>query len=112
VHEQSLDMNGQMADTLPMSSPASLSLRPAGPRDEDVVRDLAALDSARPLTGPTLLAYSGDRAVAAVSLSDGRVVADPFTPSADAVALLRLRARQGDHRDRRPRRRVLRFVTA
>ena len=34
------------------------------------------------------------RTVAALSLRDGRVVADPFTPTAELVELMRLRARQ------------------
>jgi hypothetical protein len=34
------------------------------------------------------------RTVAALSLSDGRVVADPFTPTAELIELMRLRARQ------------------
>jgi hypothetical protein len=43
------------------------------------------------------------RPVAAVSLSDGAVIADPFVATADVVALLQLRARQlGGQRRRRP----------
>jgi hypothetical protein len=42
--------------------------------------------------------------VAALSLADGRVVADPFRLTENAIALLRVRA---DHlAGRRPRRRV------
>jgi hypothetical protein len=104
-------MNGRSADTSSMSSTAPLALRPAGPGDEDALRELAGLDSARPLTGPALVADAGGRLVAAVSLADGRAVADPFLPSADAVALLRLRARQDARREPR-RRRALRLATA
>ena len=91
----SLDLNGGEADTVPMtSSPAALSLRHATPADSAAVAYLAALDDAERLTGSVLVAFDGDRPVAAVSLDDGRAVADPFTRTADVVDLLRLRARQ------------------
>jgi hypothetical protein len=76
-----------------MSSPASLSLRTAA-ADTDELRRLAALDSAAPLEGEALVAYTGGRAVAALSTADGRVVADPFAPTAGVVELLRVRAGQ------------------
>jgi hypothetical protein len=69
-------------------------IRPARPDDAVVLRRLAHLDSARPPRGPALLAEAGGRAVAALDLSDGRMVADPFTPTLDLRALLELRARQ------------------
>ncbi len=91
----SLDLNGAEADTVPMtSSPASLSLRHATSADSVAVAYLAALDDAERLTGSVLVAFDGERPVAAVSLDDGRAVADPFTRTADVVDLLRLRARQ------------------
>jgi hypothetical protein len=62
--------------------------------DIDLLRRLADLDSASMLGGDILLALIDDQAVAALSLSDGRVVADPFVPTAEAVALLTLRAAQ------------------
>jgi len=77
-----------------MSSPASLSLRAAGPADRAALATLAALDSAAALREPVLLAAVDGRPVAALSLADGRGVADPFTRSAGALGLLRLRARQ------------------
>jgi hypothetical protein len=55
---------------------------------------LAALDSALPLRGPALVADRDGRLLAALSLDDGRAVADPFERTAEAVELLRLRARQ------------------
>ena len=66
--------------------------RGAASDDADVAR-LAALDSSRPLRGEVLLAVVDDAPWAALALDDGRVVADPFRPSAIAVELLRLRAR-------------------
>ena len=69
-------------------------IRPAVAADADVLRRLAALDSARPLAGGALLAEQQGSVVSAVSLSDGRAIADPFVATADTVALLRLRAAQ------------------
>jgi len=90
----SLDLNEFRADTVPMTSPASLYLLPAGPVDAGTLTRLAALDETEPLTGDVLLAVADGRAVAAMSVADGRVAADPFARTGEAVALLRLRARQ------------------
>jgi hypothetical protein len=81
----------------------SVSLRLAGVEDEQVIRDLAALDDARTPQGDVLLALIDRQAVAALSLRDGHVVANPFVHTEDAVALLRLRGRHVS--SRRPRRR-------
>lgn len=82
--------------------------------DSDVAR-LAALDSAPVPPGPLLLAEVDGRLVAALSLADGGVIADPFTPTLDVVAMLRLRAQQragGDSvRQRRWARAEAFFVT-
>jgi hypothetical protein len=53
---------------------------------------VSGLDSARALRGAALLACVDGAPRAALSLADGRVVADPFHPSDDLVALLRVRA--------------------
>jgi hypothetical protein len=73
---------------------AAVAIRRA--RDVDLPRlhDLAELDSARPIVGPALVADVNGRPWAALGLEDQRVVADPFLPTAAAVELLRLRARQ------------------
>ena len=71
---------------------ASITLRVASRDDREVLFRLAALDSARALRGKALLACVDDAPRAALSLADGRVVADPFHPSDDLVALLRVRA--------------------
>jgi hypothetical protein len=68
---------------------ATVTLRRAVPAEDHVARSLAALDSARPLRGEIYLALVGDRAVAALSTQDGRVVADPFVPTEDVVRRLR-----------------------
>jgi|SRR4030081_121461 hypothetical protein len=71
-----------------------LTLRVADGDDESVVDVLAELDSAAPLSGRKLLALADGWPVAALSLDDGRVVANPFHRTGEAVALLRLRASQ------------------
>ena len=53
---------------------------------------LAALDSARPIAAPALAAYAGGSAIAALSLRDGRTIADPFRLSGAPLNALRLRA--------------------
>ena len=75
-----------------MTSP-SLTIRQARPGDAAVLM-LAELDSVEPLGGPVLVAESEGSPVAAVSIQDGRVAADPFLRTADAVAVLRMRATQ------------------
>jgi hypothetical protein len=72
----------------------SVGLRKAVPGDAANLRMLAALDEAEELTGDVLLASIEGEPVAAMSLDDGRVVADPFVATAGPVVLLRLRARQ------------------
>jgi hypothetical protein len=77
-----------------MTDDFPLTIRLAEQRDEDTLRRLAGLDSARPLIGRVLLAESGDRPLAAVSLETGAVTADPFQYTERAVHLLRLRRYQ------------------
>ena len=66
-----------------------LTLRVARPDDAPAVRRLAQLDSSRPPSGPVLLAVVGSEPVAALGVATGSVVADPFRPTADVVAILR-----------------------
>jgi hypothetical protein len=82
------------ADPRPAPRWSALVLRLAVAADETQLRRLAHLDSARPLSGQALLAEQGGSIVAALSLDDGAAIADPFTASADAVAMLRVRAAQ------------------
>jgi hypothetical protein len=83
-----------------------VELRFAGADDADDARRIAALDDAAELEYPVLLAKLDGDPVAAMSLSDGRVVANPFLRTADVVALLRLRAEHlsGDGKPSRRRR--------
>jgi hypothetical protein len=77
--------------------------------EAQAVRRLAALDDAAELTGQVLLALVNDDAVAGLSLQDRRVVANPFVPTREVVALLRLRAEHvSGARAHRPLRRLLR----
>ena len=72
----------------------ALVIRPAYPDDHAPLARLAALDSRRPLptAGPVLVAERDGQILAALSPADGRAIADPFSPTADLVALLRLHA--------------------
>lgn len=71
-----------------------VTVRIAAAADGPQLHRLAELDSACAPAAPVLIGERGGRPVAALSLAGGAVVADPFTPTADVVALLRLRARQ------------------
>ncbi len=62
--------------------------------DTAVLRRLAALDDAAALRGDALVAEVDGQIHAAVSLSDGRAIADPFRHTAALVDLLKLRAQQ------------------
>ena len=73
------------------STPDAVVLRLAQDADKFAVRRLAELDSAMPLGGDVLVALSGGEVAAAISIHSGRVVADPFRPTADLVALLQAR---------------------
>jgi hypothetical protein len=80
-----------------------LTIRQSSPHDSQTLTGLAELDSSRPLHEPALVAEVGDEIWAAVSLSDQRVVADPFRPSGAVVPVLVERARQLRRDDRRER---------
>jgi hypothetical protein len=69
-------------------------MRRAGAADSARIRQLAQLDDKRVPAGPFLVADLSGEVVAAVSLSSGTVVADPFRLTSDAGAMLRLRATQ------------------
>jgi len=71
-----------------------VTVRVFAERDIDGIRRLAALD-ARPVpTGGVLVGELEGELVAALPLDGGQALADPFKPTTDIVALLRLRARQ------------------
>ena len=69
---------------------SQITLRPAYPQDQRALVRLAALDSAPGVpAAPLLVAEVDGQLSAALSLHDGSVIADPFRPTADIVALLR-----------------------
>jgi hypothetical protein len=88
----------------------NLVVRRGRSSDAAALTVLAQLDSARPLTGRTMVAEEDGRLVAAISLHDGRVVADPFVPTADVVAMLRLHTAGGRSGKARPRRGLPRLM--
>lgn len=71
------------------TSHPTLELRLASVDDGEAVHRIAALDDARALDGQVLLAIIDGEPVAALSLLDGRVVANPFVRTSEAVELLR-----------------------
>ena len=90
---------------------SSVLIRAARGSDAGVLEALARLDSQTPLAGDVLLAEEDGIVVAA--LAGDRVVADPFRPTADVVALLRIHAGRAERRHgARHRMRVPRLRTA
>jgi len=73
---------------------ASITLRFAGPEDDQHLAILAELDSARVPEPPVLLAEVQGRLLAAIGLQHGSIIADPFRPTLELVALLHKRAGQ------------------
>ena len=70
-----------------------ITIRHAYADDQQTLARLAALDSAAAAPPePLLLAEVDGELRAALSLSDGTVIADPFFPSADLLELLRVHA--------------------
>jgi hypothetical protein len=84
----------------PVAAEKSVTLRFGSPADGGSLARLAALDSSKPLAQPVLLAEVDGQLLAALALSDGTVVADPFHRTADLIDLLRARARQLDGNSR------------
>ena len=72
----------------------NITVRTATAADLSSLNRLAALDSASPPRGPTLVAEADSRMLAALPLGSGRPIADPFEPTVEIVALLQLRAEQ------------------
>jgi hypothetical protein len=92
---------------------STISLRHATTDDEQALRRLAALDSTRLGDGPFLVAETDADVVAALSLSDGTSIADPFRHTAELVELLRAHGAARASRERRRRmrpRRALRLA--
>jgi hypothetical protein len=89
-----------------------LTVRRLQERDIDAIGRLAELDSQELPSGALLVAELGDELVAALPLEGGRVLADPFRPTASIVEILRLRASQLTSETRSPLRARLGSLSA
>jgi hypothetical protein len=87
----------------------AVTLRLANAADGGALQRLAELESRRfPPPGPHLVGVRDGRVDAAISLSSGEVIADPFRRTAELCELLRFHARSSrvardDRRARRAR---------
>jgi hypothetical protein len=78
---------------VPTYAANSCVLRLANEADAPNLTRLAALDSRAPLTGSILIGELHGEPAAALLLTDDRVIADPFRPTAHLLATMRQRAR-------------------
>jgi hypothetical protein len=95
---------GRVADHFFMTPPTDsltdpLAIRLATDDDLPALESLALLDSQHLPRSPMMVALSGDRHVAAMSLVDGAWIADPYVVSEPAVRLLRRRVVDVNGRD-------------
>ena len=88
------------------STTPDITIRRASRRDEADLLRLASLDSARPLSGDVLVGEADGEIWAAIDLASGRVIADPFRPTSELVALLELRFARVRGERRHARRRL------
>jgi hypothetical protein len=79
----------------------AFTIRPARESDEPTLAWLAALDSQAPIRRPALIGDVDGMPLAAISLVDGRVVADPFRPATGIATHLRLHRSGWRARERR-----------
>ncbi len=82
--------------------PANHVIRHATPSDNRALLDIAALDSQRPLAEPVLIGEIDGRPAAAISLVDGRTIADPFVYTTTLTQVLPLRAHAIEAHRRKP----------
>jgi hypothetical protein len=75
----------------PAGETHEITIRPSTPEDTRALLRLAQLDGRRPPSGEFILAIVGGELWAALPLGGGDAIADPFRPTADVVALLRVR---------------------
>jgi hypothetical protein len=74
-----------------MRNTAPITIRRAHPEEPGVLR-IAALDSARVPAAPLLVAEVDGQVRAALSVDDGKTIADPFHATRDLLDLLRAHA--------------------
>ena len=70
-----------------------ITIRQATSADAFALRRLAALDDRAALRGEVLLAEQAGELHAALSVDDGRAIANPFAPTAELVDLLHMHRR-------------------
>jgi hypothetical protein len=80
----------------PAAADRTVTIRFGSIADQRQIACLAALDSSKPPTHPVLLAEVEGQLLAALAISNGAVIADPFHLTADLIGLLRARAAQLD----------------
>ena len=80
----------------------TVAVRMARPGDEAAIRRIAALDDRKAPNGRVLVAEVDGELIAALGVSDGRAVADPFRWTSDVMALLEMRASQSAGTDEAP----------
>jgi hypothetical protein len=91
-------------------SPANVYvIRRALDDDAPALRQIAELDSQFPIGGDALIGEIDGRPAAALSLAEGRIIADPFQFTGQLSAMLEMRARSLRAPERTPslRERVL-----
>jgi hypothetical protein len=71
-----------------------VTIRRSQARDRDALERLALLDSRRLAVGELLVAEVAGELRAALPLTGGAAIADPFRPTAPLVSLLQMRAQQ------------------
>ncbi len=103
--DTSKDIKGSIMYHTTTHDKHEIIIRFAGDEHAGDLRRLAQLDSAAVPSGDVLIALVGDQMRAAVSISDGSAIADPFHPTAELVSLLSQRVAQL----RPPKGRGLRF---
>jgi hypothetical protein len=69
---------------------AQVTIREADASDAPALRRLAELDSGRVPAQPMLIAEVGGSIRAAVSMSSGDVIADPFHPTQEVVEMMKI----------------------
>ena len=98
ARERYADLREEAARARRVSAAATpvtrVTLRHAVAADARPLRDLADLDSAKPLAGSALVAEVDGRLRAALPLDGGSPIAYPFYRGQELVELLRLRAAQ------------------
>jgi hypothetical protein len=85
-----------------MYSANAYVIRQATSDDAHALERLAALDGQKPLSGTALIGEMDGSPAAAISLTDGRVIADPFKKTTHLVPLLMMRRRALQAVVRRP----------